>query len=539
MLHNYQGFEDLGLEPIRVPGFPGYAPTLWDTRNSSVARGEENTVYLDCTRVLAQTPGGGALDASDIREFCADSQRIAPFDGPLEIDATGDCSDQSSTTTACLLSHILAIRAAYMRGDELAIFAEDDISFRPLFDYLNASGNTQPSTLRSSPESNIPFIPEVSEISSSAETFPETRRGSDWARSLLNEARSLMQDPKRGKCGLMDGRLEEVAQFLWKGRKFLRNTMAGGDCETLERYAELRGALLADRDSVAVGVQLLTIHDEFYEWYHEFVDANIVREKEESCEEWGQRLSEEVCIPALVSPLCISHPKKDKVWSAGAYMLNRAAISFWYSFFFSDPESESGPDFNFKVHLQRPLKKNHPMDRCKSLEERPKAGAHTTLRLPHSPMNAFRSPTDPCAADCLLWGLPQGPRLGGMTISLVPFALEDSELSTYSERLERRREGPEVDPHQHASRLVSLHKKYIQDLSECSFFSKGWQCRSDFEGSPSAADLAVDAVFPPGDFLSERMADSSGNDGEHLVKFLRVQGERTSRKTETEAIAVA
>uniref|UniRef100_A0A0G4FP61 Uncharacterized protein n=1 Tax=Chromera velia CCMP2878 TaxID=1169474 RepID=A0A0G4FP61_9ALVE len=572
MEENEELFDRMGFEPVRVPAFPGYARSLWNTTG---AEGKNNSITLDCTSLAGLGTGAGwglgsGLDISDVKEFCSDMQQIAPFEGPLEIDMTGDCSRQLIGTTACLVSHILAIRTAFLRGDEVAVFAEDDISFRPLFDHLNASAAIE--TWRPSASSVFGSFSAVSGNRSVVSSFSATAEGREtgseaaeatvesapplplsgrgWAVSLLSEAESLIRDPLKGKCGIVGERIPQMCprNMVKNQKKFAGTGLEGGDCETLRRYAHLRASLLdGQKDRLALGVQLLTIRDGFYKPYYDFVNAKVYRKEGESCSEWGQRLSSEVCIRAFTPPLCVSHPKQDHLWSAGAYLLNREAISYWYHYFFglpspppnlgtvSDRSTKTSETSSISDERKKQERNENQSDSLRKLlknlesnckEETPRIGprAHTRLRLPYENQPVFM-PDQPeverCLADYNLWGLPQGTRLGGMTVSLVPFALENPEMSGWSDRMEGER-GAKLEKilqQNFQLQVLTSHQKYIQDLAECQKeenFAE-LECRIDFRATPLREDLLADAPIPPKSSLS-----NSNNNGKKMNKKRKV-----------------
>eukprot|EP00961_Rhodomonas_salina_P082496 1108820-Rhodomonas_salina.1 len=112
--------EKLGLKMQRIAGFPMLSSPFLEQLQSG-----EGNISLDCTEVQAQ------LDAPQtLTDLCA-ALSLSHF----RVSSVGFNREhyrELPGSLGCLISHLFALRQAYLDGHELVIIAEDDISWKPL-----------------------------------------------------------------------------------------------------------------------------------------------------------------------------------------------------------------------------------------------------------------------------------------------------------------------------------------------------------------------------------------------------------------------
>uniref|UniRef100_A0A0G4IDJ6 Uncharacterized protein n=1 Tax=Chromera velia CCMP2878 TaxID=1169474 RepID=A0A0G4IDJ6_9ALVE len=288
-----------GLQPVRVPAFPGHNALFrqngkWekeggDARDESLAGVFNFTV--DCPSLLQRAQqtrieegellqraqqtrieeregegegegGGGGMQPEKLEEarreltsFCQQYSRFpeASFDeDPLYVESKGSScgrveSQNFAPTVGCSTAHMLAIRLTYLRGDEWAVFSEDDSSFEPLEEIVNAV-----QALRQ--KSAAPSSSASSSDGQSVSGVSVLQRLLKWVEEEADEQSQI------GAFNVSD---QEMRHQIWGGDW---TTVKDEDPESLRRYERASSGL--GRGKRAVVVQLMSLRDLVYEDLH-------------------------------------------------------------------------------------------------------------------------------------------------------------------------------------------------------------------------------------------------------------------------------
>uniref|UniRef100_A0A0G4IC62 Uncharacterized protein n=1 Tax=Chromera velia CCMP2878 TaxID=1169474 RepID=A0A0G4IC62_9ALVE len=262
----------LNALPRRVSGFPAVElKTLNELRQKS-------QLEFDCTGDNATTYPPHAV-------FCKEQRQLVPSMTKFRIE-TGKCPHGKQV--GCSGSHALGIRAAFLNGDEWAIFAEDDADFSPpkrMYEIMHARAERENRTLPAELD-DAPLF---------------------WLLKRSGERAAQMAKAAKG---------QRLWPIDWSSSK---------DKEVRRRY-QLAVEELKKSGEMAIGVQLFTSRQAPWQKHPFKKDGPFMREKVNKCKTEKAPVSP----PDLDTGFGVVRvmPSSGFYGTVG-FAFNRAAIRFW------------------------------------------------------------------------------------------------------------------------------------------------------------------------------------------------------------------
>mmetsp|Transcript_23455 Transcript_23455/g.57885 ORF Transcript_23455/g.57885 Transcript_23455/m.57885 type:complete len:381 (+) Transcript_23455:575-1717(+) len=134
MLRGTKQLENIGIQPNRVAGFP--------VRNSEFVSQLQDSgkIFLNCTEHAHRPdPDPVILDLCDTEGLAVFSLDIGMYRSQLPKGFRATKGLRPLGALGCSISHLFALRRAYLAGDDYVLVSEDDVSWGPLVAVVEAN----------------------------------------------------------------------------------------------------------------------------------------------------------------------------------------------------------------------------------------------------------------------------------------------------------------------------------------------------------------------------------------------------------------